>query len=90
MNLRRGGRLALAVFLLTWIPLSVWRGLALGRTFRFGPEGRGHWGPLADAIINVGAAMFAPAALAALVVFVLWAWREERRHERRVREGRPR
>jgi len=77
--MRTGARLALAVFFLTWVPLSVWRGLALGRTFRFGPDGRAEWGPLAEGIINVGAAMFAPAALVALVAFVLWAWREERR-----------
>jgi hypothetical protein len=79
MNMRRGARLAGAVFVLTWVPLSVWRGLRFGRTFRFGPEGSQSSGPLIEGIIQLSAVMLAPAAFAALIAFVLWAWREERR-----------
>lgn len=79
MSMRRGARLAAAVFVLTWVPLSLWRGIAFGRTFRIGhAEGRS-WGPLIEGVIQVAAVMLAPALLAALAVFVLWAWREERR-----------
>lgn len=79
--IRAAGRLAGAVFLLTWIPLSVWRGLAVGRTFRIGPGADGQ-GPLVDGIITAAAAMLAPAALAALVAFVGSAWLAERRARR--------
>lgn len=79
MRMRRGARLAGAVFLLTWVPLSLWRGLAFGRAFRFGEEGARSSGPLVEGVIQIAAVMLAPAAFAALVAFVLWAWREERR-----------
>lgn len=77
--MRRGARIAAAVFFLTGIPLSVWRGIEYGRRLQFGPEGRADWRPLGDGIINLAAVMLAPAAFAALIAFVLWAWREERR-----------
>jgi hypothetical protein len=79
MSMRRGARLAGAVFFLVWVPLSVWRGLAFGRTFRIGAEDARSWGPLLEGIVQIGAVMLAPAAFAALSVFVLWAWREEHR-----------
>lgn len=79
MRMRRGARLAGAVFLLTWVPLSLWRGLQFGRGFRFGPEGTRSSGPLVEGVIQIAAVMLAPAAFAALVAFVLWAWREEHR-----------
>ncbi len=79
MSMRRGARLAGAVFVLTWVPLSLWRGLAFGRTFRIGRESDDSWGPLVEGVIQVAAVMVAPALLAALAAFVLWAWREERR-----------
>lgn len=79
MSLRRCARLAGATFVLTWIPLSVWRGLRFGRTFRLGTDGAASVGPLVEGIIQVAAVMLAPAAFAALAVFVLCAWREERR-----------
>jgi hypothetical protein len=79
MKMRRGARLAGAVFLLTWVPLSLWRGLAFGRSFRIGRAGEDSWGPLAEGVLQIAAVMFAPAMLAALVAFVLWAWREEHR-----------
>lgn len=88
MNMRRGVRLAAVVFLCTWIPLSLWRGLAMGRSFRIGHRDSGAWGPLADAVINIGAIMLAPALLVALVAFVFWAWREERRAESKDRAAR--
>ena len=77
--MRRGARLAAAVFVLTWVPLSLWRGLEFGRTFRIGHAGAHSWGPLVEGVIQIAAVMIAPALLAALAVFVLWAWREERR-----------
>lgn len=80
MNVRRGARLAGFVFLLVWIPSSLWRGIAMGRTFRIGTGADHSWGPLAEGVIQVAAVMLAPALLAALVAFVFWAWREERRH----------
>ena len=79
MSMRHGARLAAAVFVLTWVPLSLWRGLAFGRTFRIGRHGDGAWGPLVEGVIQVAAVMIAPALLAALAAFVVWAWREERR-----------
>jgi hypothetical protein len=77
--MRRGARLAGIVFLGTWIPLSVWRGIAFGRTFRIGADAQGSVGPLIDGVIQIAAVMLAPAAFAGLIAFVLWAWREERR-----------
>ena len=77
--MRHGARIAGLVFLGTWIPLSVWRGIRLGRSFRIGTEGQAATGPLIDGIIQLAAVMLAPAAFAALIAFVLWAWREERR-----------
>ncbi len=88
MSTQRGARWALAVFFATWIPLSVWRGIVLGRSLRIGEVGRRDWRPLGDAIINLAAVMLAPAALVALAFFVLWMWREERRDARRARESR--
>ncbi len=79
MSLRPGVRIAGAVFLLTWVPLSLWRGLAFGRTFRIGAESDRSWGPLAEGVIQIAAIMIAPALFVALMAFVLWAWREERR-----------
>ena len=79
MSIRRGARLAGATFVLTWVPLSLWRGLAFGRTFRIGRQGEESWGPLVEGVIQVAAVMIAPALLAALAVFVGWSWREERR-----------
>ncbi len=79
MSMRRGARLAGAVFVLTWIPLSVWRGIAFGRTFRIGPQAGDSWGPLVEGVIQIAAIMLAPSLLASLAVFVVWAWREERR-----------
>ena len=79
MRLRRGAVLAGWVFVGTWVPLSVWRGIAFGRTFRIGHTDQASLGPLLEGIIQVAAVMLAPAAFAALVAFVLWAWRAERR-----------
>lgn len=79
MSMRNGARLAGVVFVLTWIPLSVWRGIAFGRTFRIGPDAQAATGPLIDGIIQIAAVMLAPAAFAGLIAFVLWAWREEHR-----------
>jgi hypothetical protein len=80
--MRGGVRLAAIVFVLTWVPLSLWRGLAMGRSFRIGAAGQDAAGPLIDAVIQIGFVMLAPALFAALFAFALWAWREERRHER--------
>ncbi len=65
--------------LLTWIPLTVWRGLAQGRAFRIGAHGQDSVWPLVEGMMQVGAAMLAPALFVGLLVFALLAWREERR-----------
>lgn len=77
--MRGGIRLAAMVFLVTWIPLTLWRGLAMGRSFRIGAAGQDASGPLVDAVIQMGFVMLAPALFAAVFAFALWAWREERR-----------
>lgn len=79
MSMRRGRRLAMFAFFATWIPLSVWRGLAQGRSFRIGHTGADATGPLLDGVVQLAAVMLAPALFVALIVFVLWAWREEHR-----------
>lgn len=71
MSLRPGMRLAGAVFALTWVPLSLWRGIAFGRTFRIGVGDDRSWGPLAEGVIQIAAVMMAPALFAALLTFVL-------------------
>lgn len=81
--MRGGIRLAAIVFVVTWLPLTLWRGLAMGRSFRIGAAGQDASGPLIDAVIQVGFVMLAPALFAALFAFALWAWREERRHTRK-------
>lgn len=86
--MRAGVRLAASVFVLVWLPLTLWRGLAMGRSFRIGAAGQDASGPLIDAVIQVGFVMLAPALFAALFVFALWAWRDERRHERQRRQQR--
>ncbi len=81
--MRRSARLAFVVFLATWIPLTVWRGLAFGRTFRIGAGADHSAGPLIEGMIQIGAVMFAPALFAALIAFALAAWQDERRAARR-------
>ena len=80
--MRGGIRLAALVFLVTWVPLTLWRGLAMGRSFRIGSDAQDSTGPLVDAVIQIGFVMLAPAMFAALFAFALWAWREERRAAR--------
>jgi len=77
--MRSGIRLALAVFLITWLPLTIWRGLEMGRSFRIGASGQDSAAPLVDAVIQIGFVMLAPSLFVALFAFALWAWREERR-----------
>ncbi len=66
-------------FVLTWVPLSCWRGLTFGAAFRIGDAGAGAWGPLTEGVLQISMVMLVPALLVALLTFVLWAWREERR-----------
>jgi hypothetical protein len=73
-----GGTAVLA----TWLPLTLWRGVAQGRAFRIGAHGQESVGPLVEGVIQAGFAMLAPALFAGLLVFVLLAWREERRRSR--------
>ncbi len=82
MSLRRGAQLAGAVFVCTWVPLTLWRGLAQGRSFRIGAEGQGAVSPLIEGVIQLAFVMLVPAMLLALLAFALWAWREERRRAR--------
>ncbi len=77
--MRRGARWAAVAFVLTWVPLTLWRGLAFGAAFRIGASGAGAWSPLAEGVLQVGMVMLVPALLVALLTFTLWAWREERR-----------
>jgi hypothetical protein len=79
---RRGVWWAGIAFVLTWVPLTLWRGLAFGAAFRIGEAGAGAWSPLAEGVLQVGMVMLVPALLVALLTFVLWAWREERRAQR--------
>lgn len=83
--MRGGVLLAAVVFVLVWVPLTLWRGLAMGRSFRIGAAGQDASGPLIDAVIQIGFVMLAPALFVALFAFALWSWREERRHERQRR-----
>jgi hypothetical protein len=76
---KRAAWLAGAAVLLTWLPLTIWRGLAQGRAFRIGAHGQDSIAPLIEGMIQVGFAMIAPALFAGLLVFALLAWREERR-----------
>ncbi|MFM8566360.1 MAG: hypothetical protein ACKOCV_01530 [Gemmatimonadota bacterium] len=77
--MRRGARWAAVAFILTWVPLTLWRGLAFGAAFRIGDAGARAWSPLAEGVLQIGMVMLVPALLVALLTFVLWAWREERR-----------
>lgn len=77
--MKRAAWLAGAAFALVWIPLTVWKGLALGRAFRIGTHGQGATGPLIEGVIQTAAVMLVPALFAALAVFTFAAWREERR-----------
>ncbi|MEK0430767.1 MAG: hypothetical protein RL139_571 [Gemmatimonadota bacterium] len=79
MSLRRGARLAAAVFLVTWIPVSLWRGLRFGAAFRIDGSAHGGIAPLVEGVIQIAAVMLVPSLLLALLAFALWAWREERR-----------
>jgi len=76
---KRGAWLAAGAFVLTWVPLSLWRGIKFGRTFRLGAEGQDSLGPVVEGIIQIAAVMLAPSLFVALVVFVAWAYWEERR-----------
>jgi hypothetical protein len=80
---RRGLWWAGATFLLVWVPVTLWRGIAMGRSLRIGRQGQDATGPLVDAVIQIAFIMLAPALFAALFVFALWAWREERRAARK-------
>lgn len=51
----------------------------MGRQFRIGSHGQHATGPIVDAVIQIGFVMLAPSLFVALLVFALWAWREERR-----------
>lgn len=77
--MKRGLWLAGFTFLLVWIPATLWRGIAMGRSFRIGRHGQETAAPLVDAVIQIAFIMLAPSLFAALFVFALWAWREERR-----------
>jgi Na+/H+-dicarboxylate symporter len=87
---RTGARLAALTFLLTWIPFTLVRGIAMGRQFRIGDQGQDAWSPLVDAVVQIAFVMLAPSLFAALLVFALWAWREERAAARSKRATAPR
>lgn len=80
--MKRGLWIAGVTFVLVWVPATLWRGVAMGRSFRIGRQGQDSVGPLVDGVIQIGFIMLAPALFAALFAFALWAWREERRTAR--------
>lgn len=80
--MKRAAWFAGATVIATWLPLTLWLGLAQGRAFRIGAHGQDSMGPLVEGVIQVGFAMLAPALFAGLLVFALLAWREERRRSR--------
>ncbi len=82
--MRTGVRLAAAVFVLTWVPASLWRGITVGRTFRIGHGGPQSVTPLVEGVIQMAFVMLAPSLLLALLVFALWSWRAERRSTRQT------
>ncbi len=84
--MRGGVRLAIVVFVVAWLPLTLWRGIAMGRSFRIGAAGQDASGPLIDAVIQMGFVMLAPALFVALLAFALWSWREERRSTSRTKQ----
>jgi hypothetical protein len=77
--MKRAAWLAGLAALITWLPLTLWRGLAQGRSFRIGAQGQESVGPLIEGVIQVGFVMLAPSLFVGLLVFALLAWREERR-----------
>ncbi len=81
---RRHLRLSAAVFLLLWVPASLWRGLEIGRTFRIGGEGQRSFAPLVEGVIQMAFVMLAPALLVALLALALLNWRTERQATRRT------
>ena len=76
--MRRGVWWALLAFLVTWVPLTLWRGLAFGAAFRIGEAGAGAWTPLAEGVLQMGMVMLVPALFVGLLTFALWAWWQER------------
>jgi Na+/H+-dicarboxylate symporter len=76
--MRAAVRLAAFTFAVTWVPLTLVRGIALGRQFRIGSHGQDAWTPLFDAVVQVAFVMLAPSLFVALVAFVLRMWWEER------------
>jgi hypothetical protein len=71
-------RLALAAFLLVWLPATVVLGVRWGRTLRLGGDSATPWGPIGEGILNFAFIMFVPCALVALAVFVVHAALTER------------
>ena len=76
--MRTGIRLAALAFALTWIPLTLVRGIAMGRQFRIGSHGQDAWSPLVDAVFQSALVMLAPSLFVSLLVFALVMWRQER------------
>ena len=76
---KRRVQLAVAAFLLTWIPASVILGVQHGRRLRFNGDSATHWGPIAEGIVNYAFFAAAPAFFAGVMVFVFHAaWTERK------------
>ena len=86
--MRSAGRIAALTFVVTWIPLTLVRGIAQGRSFRIGSHGQAAWAPIFDAIVQLAFVMLAPALFAALFAFALRMWWEERAAQRAARSAR--
>jgi hypothetical protein len=76
---RRNLRVAAAVFVLVWVPATLWRGIEVGRTFRIGGQGERSVTPLVEGVIQMAFVMLAPSLLVGLLVLALLNWRAERR-----------
>ena len=76
--LKRRMRWTILTFFLVWIPGTIWLGVDHGSRLRFGGDDLQHAGPIVEGLLNMGFFMGAPALFAALLVFVVHAWRTER------------
>ena len=77
--MRRGVRLALLVFFLTWIPATLFLGLRFGSTMRIGADGRKSVTPLIEGVIQLSWITLVPAMVIALLALAIWGWMQERR-----------
>ncbi len=76
--IRQRLRWSVLTFLAIWIPGTIALGWDYGSRLRFGGDDLNHAGPIVEGLLNMGFFMGAPALFAALLVFVVHAWRTEK------------